>query len=360
LAAVGERYGQLINLARESSSDKRRELLHKVTDLFMVSDEKRSAVSEELFGDIISTVASDMEAAVRAELSNRFADMPDMPRRLALAFAHDVIEVAEPVLTRSKVLNDSDLLSVISAKGADHMEAIARRPEVSEAVTAALVAKGDDRVAASLVRNQSARLSRQSMEKVVERARNTPALQAPVIERKSLPSDLLFEMYDVVEAHLRKRIVARFADVDPSALEQALSASRANLAALDGAAPSDYPDAIKIIDALRATRGITGGTVVNLIRADKRTAFYIGLGELLELDFRMVQRLIESQDLDGLATACRACNFDRALFVTIAVLGIGGEDALGKATQLGELYDNVPVEAAQRAMRFFRLRKSAA
>jgi uncharacterized protein (DUF2336 family) len=360
VAAVGERYAKLMNLAQEASSDKRRQLLNEVTDLFISSREQRSEISDDLFGDILSTVSADMEAAVRAELSNKFADMPDMPRRLALAFAHDVITVAEPVLTRSRALTEHDLLSVIGAKGNEHMEAIARRPMVSERVTDALVARGDDRVAISLMRNQSAQISRRSMEAVVDRARNCKDLHEPVIERKSLPSDLLFQMYDEVEAKLRKRVIARFADVDPKALEEALANSRAKLTAIDGKAPNDYPEAIKLITALRQTRGINGATVVNLIREKKLTAFYIGLSEMLDLDFQMVKRMVEEQDLDGLATACRAAGFDRALFVTIAVLSAGADDALGKATQMGEMYTKVPVEAAQRAMRFFRLRRSAA
>lgn len=361
MAAVGDRYAKLMNLAQEASSDKRRQLLNEVTDLFISSREQRTELSDDLFGDILSTVALDMEAQVRADLSNKFADMPDMPRRLALAFAHDdVITVAEPVLTRSKVLTEHDLLGVIGAKGADHMEAIARRPQVTERVTEALVARGDDRVAISLMRNQTAQINRKSMEKVVDRARTCKDLHEPVIERKNLPSDLLFQMYDEVEARLRKRVIARFADVDPKALEEALANSRAKLTAIDGKAPDDYPEAMKLITALRQTRGINGATVVNLIREKKLTAFYIGLSEMLDLDFQMVKRMVEEQDLDGLATACRAAGFDRALFVTISVLSAGADDALGKATQMGEMYTRVPVEAAQRAMRFFRLRKSAA
>ncbi|MET0547222.1 MAG: DUF2336 domain-containing protein [Caulobacterales bacterium] len=361
MAAVGERYAKLMNLAQEASSDKRRLLLNEVTDMFIASREQRTEISEDLFGDILTTVAADMETAVRAELSNRFADMPDMPRRLALAFAHDdVMDVAEPVLTRARVLTEHDLLGVIGAKGNDHMEAIARRPMVSERVTEALVARGDDRVAISLMRNQTAQLSRKTMETVVDRAGKCKELHEPVIERKALPSDLLFQMYDQVEAKLRKRVIARFADVDPKALEEALATSRAKMASLDGKAPDDYPEAVKLITALRQARGINGATVVNLIREKKTTAFYIGLAEMLDLDFIMVKRMVEEQDLDGLATACRAAGFDRALFVTIAVLSAGADDALGKATQMGEMYTRVPVEAAQRAMRFFRLRRSAA
>jgi hypothetical protein len=57
---------------------------------------------------------------------------------------------------------------------------------------------------------------------------------------------------------------------------------------------------------------------------------------------------------------CRAANIERPLFVTLAVLIGGGDDAMARAEEFGRMYNSVPVEAAQRAMRFFKVRKSAA
>ncbi|HRO04344.1 MAG TPA: hypothetical protein PLS69_12135, partial [Terricaulis sp.] len=64
-------------------------------------------------------------------------------------------------------------------------------------------------------------------------------------------------------------------------------------------------------------------------------------------------------DMDGLAMVCRAANIERPLFVTLAVLACGGDDAMTRAEEFGKMYNQVPLEAAQRAMRFFKVRKSA-
>jgi hypothetical protein len=56
---------------------------------------------------------------------------------------------------------------------------------------------------------------------------------------------------------------------------------------------------------------------------------------------------------------CRAANIERALFVTIATMTCGGDGAMAKAEEYGRMYNAVPVEAAQRAIRFFRVRKAA-
>ena len=56
---------------------------------------------------------------------------------------------------------------------------------------------------------------------------------------------------------------------------------------------------------------------------------------------------------------CRAANVERPLFVTLAVLACGGDGAMDKAEEFGRMYNAVPVEAAQRAVRFFKVRKGA-
>jgi hypothetical protein len=57
---------------------------------------------------------------------------------------------------------------------------------------------------------------------------------------------------------------------------------------------------------------------------------------------------------------CRAAGIERPLFVTLAVLSCGGDEAMSRAEEFGRMYNNVPIEAAQRAMRFFKVRKGAA
>src|ERR1700751_3763184 len=98
------RLTDLIDLAKETSSEKRRELLREVTDLFFT----RHAPSDpELrqFDSVLTQLATDMEEAVRAELSGRFAGAEYAPRRLVFTLANDeAIAVAEPVLSRSNSL----------------------------------------------------------------------------------------------------------------------------------------------------------------------------------------------------------------------------------------------------------------
>ncbi|MET3525448.1 DUF2336 domain-containing protein [Phenylobacterium koreense] len=351
----------LIEMAKEPSSERRRELLRGVTDLFFAREEVRRGDELELFDEVLSQLAGEMEEAVRLELAGRMAAAASPPRGLLRDLARDVsIEVARPVLTSSSALTEDDLLSVARTRGQDHLRAISQRPMVSEAVSEAIVERGDDATLGVLLANEGALMSRETHEAVVDRAVENPALHAAVVKRQTLPIDLLNEMYFVVEARLRGEILARNDSLDPAELDAALAAGRKQVAARDGALPPDYAEAEKQIRLLRLRGAITPQLLAGFLRARETTKFLVALSELAEVDFHTVKRIMERRELDALSIVCKAADFDRSLYLTFAVLILDRDaNAMGRAREYGELYENLPREAAQRTLRFWRMRRNA-
>jgi Uncharacterised protein conserved in bacteria (DUF2336) len=72
------------------------------------------------------------------------------------------------------------------------------------------------------------------------------------------------------------------------------------------------------------------------------------------------KRIIGDPSCEALAIVARACRFDRSTFSTIALL-LGGSKtrSAAEATELVALYDQIPVEVAQRTLRFWKVRKQA-
>lgn len=64
-AIKASRLPQLIALAEEASSEKRRLLLRELTDQFF-GDVEHSAAETDLYGAVLETLCEDMEVAVRA------------------------------------------------------------------------------------------------------------------------------------------------------------------------------------------------------------------------------------------------------------------------------------------------------
>ncbi|MDO9076820.1 MAG: DUF2336 domain-containing protein, partial [Brevundimonas sp.] len=154
-ASSPSRLPDLIAMAEEGSSEKRRALLRELTDHFFGSS-ARTATEDTLYGSVLSSLAADMETAVRAELSARFASAPNAPHALIRRLANDEAAVARAVLTTSPVLTDEDLLGVVRRHGQDHLRAVSARPSVSEAVSDVIVERGDDETLGSLLRNDGA------------------------------------------------------------------------------------------------------------------------------------------------------------------------------------------------------------
>lgn len=347
----------LIALADEPSSVKRRELLRGVTDLFFTGD-SHDPVQMGLFDDVMSQLAGDMEEAVRIELAQRLSQAPAAPQGLSRRLAMDSIAVAQPILKGSSSLSEDDLLEVARTRGQDHLRAISQRTSVPSAVSDAIVQHGDDTTLGVLLRNEGAVLSRQAHEAVVDRAAANPALHEAVVDRHGLPVDLLNEMYFMVEARLRERIMAKNADVDPATLEAALDAGRKRVAAGDGALPADHAQAEQEFRAIKARGGATAPALAAMLRAKNTTLFLVALADMADIDFHTARHILERRELDALAVVCKAADFDRALFLTFALLILDpSDDVMGKAKAYGELYGALPRDAALRTIRFWRLRR---
>ena len=351
----------LIDLAKEPSSQKRRVLLREITDLFFANPDHQAG-EMMLFDVVLNQLAGDMEEAVRVELSERMASAADAPTRLVRGLAADPsIAVARPVLEASTALSEEDLLALAGRHGQEHLKAISRRPTVSQAVSEAIMARADDDTLGVLLGNDGAALSRRAHETAVDRAGFNPALHAAVVNRRELPIDLLNEMYFMVEAKLRAKILERNATLDPAALDAALEAGRNRVATQDGALPADYAEAEADVRSMVSRKALTPKALAGMLRNRESTRFMVALAELAGIDFHTARVILERRELDALAIVCKAADFERSLFLTFAVLVLDRDaDAMGRAKEYGDLYAELPKESAQRTLRFWKMRRQTA
>ena len=346
----------LIALAQEPSSGRRRELLRRVTDIFLDQPPGRPPAEARAFDGLLCTLSQEVEVDIRAELAGRFAASSSAPTALAARLARDCIEVALPILSNANLLNEADLLDVARTHGQAHLRAVSARPGLTEAVSDVIVERGDDETLGVLVRNDQAALSRRASETVMERAAANAELQAAVTGRASFPLDLLNEMYLVVEARLRERIRARNEAADPGALEAALTLARRRIAARAAPAAIDFTEAEGDVDRLVARHRLDGPALLAYLREGRRSHFAAGLAKLAEVEPSTVLMLVERSDFDAMAIVCKAADLDKSMFLTFAVITYGGRDAMSRASVYAKLYAELPRDTAQRTLRFWRIR----
>jgi uncharacterized protein (DUF2336 family) len=351
-------FALLKDFANETSSDKRRELLRRATDVFLAEGRPLTDEENHMLDGVVSVVSADLSAQVRVELARKIAASPIPFSRTARTLALDHIDVARPILEQSRSLSETDLLHVIDNRSHDHMMAITQRRDIGEQVAHALATKGEDRVVVSLLENEHAQIGAETFAHVAGRAEHSEALHAPFVRRQGVPLHLLHDLYLKVETGLRRDILRQYEGVSEAELEAAFERSRMRLSKSYGALPADYDAAKRRMDNAVRLGKLTPPVLVTLLRegAAKQTDFVLSFAKLAGVNYEIIDRLVSSGDLDALAMLCRAAGFDRPLFVTLAILIVGKDAPMTRVKEFGELYNGVPLEAAQRAIRFWKVR----
>ncbi|HSS12302.1 MAG TPA: DUF2336 domain-containing protein [Rhizomicrobium sp.] len=352
------RFALLKELPNRTSSEARRELLREVTQ--SLSGRAESTEDAIELDRILASVAADFSVEVRTEFAKLVAASTTRFCHSAEQFALDEIAVAAPVLRHSLALSEDVLLRVVNEKSQQHMMAVTQRNTVSPRLSHALVERGGDEVVSSLLGNDGAVIADNTYDMVMERADASAMLQAGLVRRKSVPLDLLNELYLKTEADLRREIVAKFGGVQAEELERAFERSRSRVTTRYRRMPDDMAAARNRLAALEAQHQLFPPVLASLLRegAASRTAFVLTLARLADVEFEVVQQAVDGPNLDTLALLSRGAAFDRGLFVTLAVGLDKSGGGLTRAEEYGDLYESVPVQAAQRALRFWKVRAS--
>jgi uncharacterized protein (DUF2336 family) len=357
MPAPGSKFALLLKLAREPSSDGRRELLRQIASMLSGDSDLRTNENCAAFDEIAAAVTADLKSEARSEVSRLVAQSALPLGRTARQLAMDEIAVAGPVLEHSEALSDRDLVDVAETQSQEHLMAVTRRSRIGEIVSDALVRRGEDRVVVSLLGNKGAEIGRETFEKVAVRAQTSSLLQAPFVHRQGVPLDLLNDVYAKVANELKQEILQHYEDVSPAELEAALQRSRTRVAKAYGGLPQDLESARLQLRKLEYAGHLKPPVLVRLMREGppSRTLFLLALAKLTDTDYPVAQRLVDSRDVDGIALLCRAAGFERPLFVALS-LGLASDGNRADLEEFGRLYEQVPEAAAQRAVRFWKVR----
>lgn len=232
-------------LAGDDNEEVRGELARKIGRLLPNLGPDKAARLRDMTLSTLHSLAQDQVPRVRAMLAEELKSRADAPRDVVLRLAHDLAAmVAAPILEYSPLLSDADLMEII-AKGQlqERLSAIARRQNVSEAVSDAIVATLDVPAVASLLANPSAQIREETLDLIVERAPAQPSWHAPLVERPALPARAIRKISSFIADALLK-VLERRPDLDTetrTALAGAVRQRREAAEAKPEAKPAETP-----------------------------------------------------------------------------------------------------------------------
>jgi len=309
--------GRLAQLAANPQGTTKEEIFLAVASLYRVQGSYLNPRERTMMQDILRRLARDVEMAIRISLAERLADDSTAPHDLVVLLADDTIEVARPLILRSPLLTEADILRMIGDCGTDHHEAVAQRPNIGGPVCDALVRLEAESVLTALLRNVTAQISNQAFETLVEKSRSIANLQDPLARRKDLPPELATRMCEWVSDALKTWIVHNFR-VAPQQLDRALDEVGQQLRS-EPAAPRAQPgeSAQKLIDKLAVSGQLKAGFLLRVLHQGQIDLFDLAFAKLLDRPLDEVRRKFYEMGPKPVALACRAVGIDRCVFATV-------------------------------------------
>ncbi|MGB4101894.1 MAG: DUF2336 domain-containing protein [Alphaproteobacteria bacterium] len=217
----------------------------------------------ELAQDIIRVLAKDVAVSVRESLALSLRKAQRLPHDVAVQLAKDVEQVALPVLEDCLILTDNDLLNIIGMGSEAKQNAIAKRPEVSTTLSAALVDTGNENVVATLVGNPRAQISDQSLNQVVDLFPNSTLVQEPLVKREKLPVTVAERLVTHVSEKLREYLVTHH-ELSPSLAADMVLQSRER-ATINLVSNSSETDVEKLVVQLYRNKRLTPSLVLRAL-----------------------------------------------------------------------------------------------
>jgi len=288
-----------LKLARDGSEDVRAGLAGKVQRLLPDLPPGEQDAARGRVMQTLEVLAKDAATRIRVVVAETLKDVADAPPELVRQLAADAeLAVASPVLQFSPLLTDADLLEIIRGKHAEGaLSAVARRSNVTEAISDAIVAVDDIDAVTTLLGNPSAQIREETLDLIVDRAPARTSWHGPLVDRPSLPNGAAIKIAAFVAEALSQRLAAR-PDLDTATRDAVTAEVRKRLAEAAGGGA----DARKrpVADPNWAD-GPGGGETV----ADK------------------VRRLKREKKLDDAAVTAAAQEGEK-LFVKLALAELGG------------------------------------
>lgn len=304
--------GKLVSLAQSESAESRSQLYLSIAGLMESRASGFTPSERDLLNAIMRQLTRQVEMQVRQALAERMSEMDDAPHDLILLLANDRIEVAQGVLEKSTMLNESELIDIINAATHLHQKAIAGRPDVTERVAASLAESSAPEVLLALVRNQRARIANETMERLAERSRESVDLQRDMLARTDMQQDLATRMCGFVSEALHGFITQRFG-IDPAAIRKdiAMASAEAHARMTHATGPE------RLVSKLHAAGQLKPGFAVKALGQGQLDVFEHAVAKLIGVPAEAIARLLKNGDAGMLALVCQAIGIDKSVFATL-------------------------------------------
>lgn len=291
---------QFLPWAQTASASRRAEAAEALARLWRaggLAEGSRREAERTMMG-----LLDDPSPLVRRRLAEYFAAETQAPRALISALACDQSDIAAPLLTRSPLLTEAELIDIAATGDAVAQAAIAQRPGLSAGVCAALAEVGATTAAIAMAANPGAEIPEFSLRRLVSRLGDQPELREALLARRNLPAIVRNELIVAMASCLQAFVVER-GWLGENRAAQALreARDRANVLLASDAAEETGEGLGELVAHLRRSQQLTASLILRALLSGHRQLFAAALVELSGVRAKKVAGLLHYPNGYGFA-----------------------------------------------------------
>jgi len=349
---------ELERAIKSHDAQRRTAALSSVADLFRhakIQDENDERL--ELFDDVFAQLVKDMAISTLAKLSGDLSTAKIAPIKLIQQLAqNDSIEVAQPILARSGQIYEETLVQIAKTKGQEHLQAVASRPHVNEAVSDLLIERGGDQVIEAVTANVNAKISERSFGTLTERFSGHEKIAVNIANRQDVPprvmKALLTKATDTVRALILNSAPPETRRTVSDLLNECLKSD-----GLANIAVSVTAEARKAVYEVKAEGRLNEEALLDFASKRMFGETVVALALLMAVPIDLVESQMFAKQCDSIIIMCKSIGLKWSTVATILFLRENPPTPAQLEAAKTD-YSVLSVENALRAMRFFYAKQS--
>ena len=285
----------------------------------------------------IATLARDELPRVRAIMSEALAELdgavPQELRKLVKALAADeVLEVASPVLERSPLLSERDILSIITSGPPDGALAIvARRAGLGESLADFVVEYGDENAVTQLLANESAQIREETLDRILDKAPEIEQWHDPLVRRPQLSAQVTMRIAGFVARSLLDVLLSH-SHLDPETAEvvRAIVSGRIESEIPEGAEEAAEEDPADEARRLHADGELKIEHLMEAISSGKRRFATASLAAFAGMPYESARDLLATRSAKAVTALAWKAGLEMrdAIQVQLRLAGVSPQSAL--------------------------------
>ncbi|HUV32814.1 MAG TPA: DUF2336 domain-containing protein [Devosiaceae bacterium] len=346
----------LRELASVTEDTKRRHLLRHVASLFLVADKEGLETTQvSVFGEVICELLKKAPLDDRIDLSSRIADSSNAPRDVIVTIARDEIAVASPVLERSPVLNEDDLIEISKNADGAHRVAVSKRADLSDRVTDELISHRETEVLRTVTANPTDRISADGYTTIAAQSGDDDELRRHLVARPDLPVEIARDVLPML-GDAERRTLRQLLEQKGELLDEMIFRARAETSEKKIEASRKRLQAKAFAADVEQGRATLDDITMRLADERRPHCLAMVLSQVNKLPESQVYQAILGASGELLALICRANGISHDGYLKANEMRRALLKLPSKGAALSrQKYDALSVGEAQRAMRFAKV-----